>query len=48
MHTTKSNMQITKSNCNGFTAFTVYSSNGEPLATYDSYVMAVRFVAVNS
>ncbi len=41
-------MQITKFNCNGFVAFTVYSVNGTALATYDSYTMAVRFVAVNS
>jgi len=41
-------MQITKVNCNGFEAFTVYSAKGEPLATYDSYMLAVRFIAVNS
>ena len=41
-------MQITKFNCNGFEAFTVFSAKGEALATYASYVLAVRFVAVNS
>jgi hypothetical protein len=41
-------MTITKCKCNGFEAFTVYSAKGDALATYDSYMMAVRFVAVNS
>ena len=41
-------MKITKFNGNGFEAFTVFSAEGQALATYFSYVLAVRFVAVNS